>query len=139
VPISEQFFSGGADSLRGFALNGAGPQEVATLCTKANDPTTCMTTITAPAGGHELFIVNTEGRFPLPIYKGLGGVLFYDGGNAYRTIGFSHFFSDYSNTLGVGLRYQTPVGPIRIDVGHNMNPVPGLKSTLLFITLGQSF
>ena len=43
------------------------------------------------------------------------------------------------NTVGIGLRYQTPVGPIRIDVGQNLNPVPGLKSTQLFITLGQSF
>lgn len=139
VPISEQFFSGGADSLRGFPLNGAGPQVQATLCTKANDPSSCSTKITAPEGGHELFIVNTEGRFPLPFYKGLGGVLFYDGGNVYKNIGFSRFFTDYSNTVGVGLRYQTPVGPVRIDLGQNLDPVPGLKSTVLFITLGQSF
>ncbi len=139
VPISEQFFSGGADSLRGFPLNGAGPQVLATLCTAANNPATCTAKITAPAGGHELFIFNSEGRFPLPIYKGLGGVVFYDGGNIYRTIGFSHFLSGYSNTVGLGLRYQTPVGPVRIDVGRNLNPVPGLNPTQLFITLGQSF
>jgi outer membrane protein assembly factor BamA len=139
VPISERFFSGGADSLRGFPLNGAGPQVQATLCSKANDPTTCTAKITAPSGGRQLFIINSEGRFPLPIYKGLGGVLFYDGGNVYSNIGFSHFFSNYSNTVGVGLRYQTPVGPVRIDVGQNLNPVPGLKSTQVFITLGQSF
>ena len=139
VPISERFFSGGADSLRGFPLNGAGPQVQATLCTKVNDPTSCTEKITAPSGGRQLFIINSEGRFPLPIYKGLGGVLFYDGGNVYSNIGFSHFFSNYSNTVGVGLRYQTPVGPVRIDVGRNLNPVPGLKSTQLFITLGQSF
>ena len=41
VPISERFFSGGADSLRGFPLNGAGPQVLATLCTQANDPASC--------------------------------------------------------------------------------------------------
>jgi outer membrane protein assembly factor BamA len=139
VPISERFFSGGADSLRGFPLNGAGPQVLATLCTKANAPATCTASITAPTGGLELFIVNSEGRFPLPVYKGLGGVVFYDGGNVYNRIGFSRFFTDYSNSVGLGLRYQTPVGPIRIDVGHNFNPVPGLKSTNLFITLGQSF
>lgn len=140
VPISERFFSGGADSLRGFPLNGAGPQMEATLCTEANNPATCTANITAPVGGHQLFILNSEGRFPLHmIYKDLGGVLFYDGGNVYSNIGFSHFFSNYTNTVGVGLRYQTPIGPIRIDVGHNLNPVPGLKSTNLFITLGQSF
>jgi outer membrane translocation and assembly module TamA len=57
----------------------------------------------------------------------------------YSSIGFSHFLSNYSNTVGLGLRYQTRVGPVRIDVGQNLNPVPGLKSTQLFITLGQSF
>lgn len=139
VPISERYFSGGADSLRGFPLNGAGPQVQATLCTKVNEPATCTTRITAPAGGYQLFIFNSEGRFPLPIYKGLGGVVFYDGGNVYNRIGFSRFFADYTNSAGLGLRYQTPVGPIRIDVGRNLSPVPGLKSTQLFITLGQSF
>jgi outer membrane protein assembly factor BamA len=139
VPISERFFSGGADSLRGFPLNGAGPQVLATLCTKVNDPASCTTQITAPTGGHELFILNSEGRFPLPLKKGLGVVAFYDGGNVYSSIGFSHFLSNYSNTVGLGLRYQTRVGPVRIDVGQNLNPVPGLKSTQLFITLGQSF
>ncbi|MGD0226515.1 MAG: POTRA domain-containing protein [Terriglobia bacterium] len=145
VPISEKFFSGGADSLRGFPLNGAGPQEVATLCTVVNNPASCTARITAPTGGHQLFILNSEGRFPIPIKfpspinKNLGGAIFYDGGNVYTNIGFGHFFSGYSNTVGIGLRYQTPVGPIRIDVGQNLNPVPGLKSTQLFITLGQSF
>jgi outer membrane protein assembly factor BamA len=145
VPISERFFSGGADSLRGFPLNGAGPQVQATLCTQANNPASCTARITAPTGGRQLFILNSEGRFPIPINfpapinKNLGGVVFYDGGNVYSNIGFSHFLSDYSNTIGVGLRYQTPVGPVRIDVGQNLNPVPGFKSTQLFITLGQSF
>jgi outer membrane protein assembly factor BamA len=139
VPISERFFSGGADSLRGFPLNGAGPQALALLCTKVNNPASCTTQITAPTGGHQLIILNSEGRFPLPIMKGMGAVLFYDGGNVYDNIGFSHFFSNFSNSVGLGLRYQTPVGPVRVDVGHNLNPVPGLKSTQLFITLGQSF
>lgn len=143
VPFSEQFFSGGAVSLRGFPLNGAGPQGTALLCTKANDRSTCTAKITVPTGGNQLFIFNTEGRFPIPppasFLKGLGGVIFYDGGNVYRRIGFGHFFAGYSNTVGFGLRYQTPLGPVRIDIGKNLSPVPGLKSTQLFITLGQSF
>jgi outer membrane protein assembly factor BamA len=145
VPISEKFFSGGADSLRGFPLNGAGPQVLATLCTQVNAPATCTARITAPAGGLELFIFNSEGRFPIPITfpspinRNLGGAVFYDGGNVYRTIGFRGFISNYSNTIGFGLRYQTPIGPVRLDIGHNLNPVPGLNSTNLFVTLGQSF
>jgi outer membrane translocation and assembly module TamA len=65
--------------------------------------------------------------------------LFYDGGNVYKAISFSHFFADYSNTVGIGVRYETPIGPIRLDIGRNLNPVPGLKSTQVFVTLGQSF
>ena len=51
VPISERFFSGGADSLRGFPLNGAGPQEVATLCTEVNNPASCTAKSRLPPAG----------------------------------------------------------------------------------------
>lgn len=139
VPFSERFFSGGADSLRGFPLNGAGPQATALLCTAQNDPASCTAQIAVPTGGHQLFIFNSEGRFPIPLKSGLGGVIFYDGGNVYEGINVSHFWSGYSNTVGFGLRYQTPVGPIRVDIGHNLNPVPGLKTTQVFVTLGQAF
>ena len=139
VPLSQRFFSGGSDSLRGFPLNGAGPQGVATLCTQENDPATCTTRITVPVGGHQLFIFNSEARFPIPLKKGLGGVIFYDGGNVYDRINFKRLFNDYSNTVGFGIRYQTPVGPVRVDIGRNLNPVTGLKSTQIFVTLGQSF
>ena len=139
VPFSARFFSGGAESLRGFPLNGAGPQSTALLCTKSNDPSTCTAKVVVPTGGRELFIFNSEARFPMPIKTGLGGVVFYDGGNVYNAINLSHFMRDYSNTVGFGLRYQTPVGPIRVDIGHNLNPAPGLKSLQFFITIGQSF
>ncbi len=64
---------------------------------------------------------------------------FYDGGNVFPTVGFHDFGSLYSNNVGIGFRYATPVGPVRIDIGHNLNPVPGIKSTQYFITLGQAF
>ena len=139
VPFAKRFFSGGADSLRGFPLNGAGPQADALLCTAENDPATCTAKISVPTGGKQLFVFNSEGRFPIPIKKGLGGVIFYDGGNVYQAINFHGLVKNYSNSIGVGLRYQTPIGPIRIDLGRNLNPVPGLSSTQVFVTLGQSF
>jgi outer membrane translocation and assembly module TamA len=71
--------------------------------------------------------------------KALGGVVFYDGGNVYRAINLNNFITNYSNTVGIGLRYSTPIGPLRIDVGRNLNPVPGLKATQYYITLGQAF
>jgi outer membrane protein insertion porin family len=46
---------------------------------------------------------------------------------------------NYSNTVGIGLRYSTPIGPVRIDVGRNLNPPVGISATQFFITLGQAF
>jgi outer membrane translocation and assembly module TamA len=71
--------------------------------------------------------------------KNLGAVVFYDGGNVYSHVNLAELISQYTNTVGFGFRYKTPVGPIRIDIGHNLNPPPGLKSTQVFVTLGQAF
>ena len=91
------------------------------------------------AGGKEQLILNTEFRIPLPIKQGLGLAVFYDGGNVFPGVGFSNFTSLYTNSVGLGLRYATPVGPVRIDLGHNLNPVPGVKSTQYFVSIGQAF
>jgi outer membrane protein assembly factor BamA len=138
VPLSERFFSGGADSLRGFAINGAGPQRPVTVCTNPSDTSTCSL-ISVPVGGHMLAIINSEARFPIPLKSGLGGVVFYDGGNVYSNINFHQFTSNYTNSIGFGIRYHTPVGPIRIDIGHLVNAPPGLNSMQYFVTLGQAF
>src|SRR6202040_2788952 len=118
VPLSERFFSGGANSLRGFPIYGAGPQRPVSVCSNPSVPSTC-TLISVPVGGNMLAIVNSEARFPIPIKSGLGGVVFYDGGNIYSNINFHQFTSNYTNTVGFGFRYRTPVGPLRFDIGHN--------------------
>jgi outer membrane protein insertion porin family len=138
VPTSERFFSGGETTLRGFPINGAGPQRTVLACANQAVPSTCVN-LQVPVGGNQLFMLNSEYRFPLGIKEGLGGAVFYDGGNVYGAIGVSHFVRDYTNTVGVGLRYSTPVGPIRFDIGRNLNPVPGVKRTQYFVTLGQAF
>jgi outer membrane protein insertion porin family len=138
VPTSQLFFSGGGTSLRSFPINEAGPQRIVPFCTGLQNQTACVN-VTIPVGGRQLFILNSEVRFPLGIMKALGGVLFYDGGNVYSGISFGSFARDYTNTVGIGLRYSTPIGPIRIDLGHNLNPIPGIHSTQYYITLGQAF
>jgi outer membrane protein assembly factor BamA len=136
VPISEEFFSGGSNTLRGFPLNGAGPQHAIPACGNPADPSTCVV-ITVPLGGRQLVILNSEFRIPLSmVMKNLGVAAFYDGGNVFTAIGFH---GQYTNSVGAGLRYSTPVGPVRIDIGHNLNSPPGIKSTQIFITLGQAF
>jgi outer membrane translocation and assembly module TamA len=119
-------------------LNGAGPQRLVPVCGNAADPSTCSQ-ISVPVGGPQLLILNSELRFPLGLMKNLGGAVFYDGGNVFSKVGLGSFTSDYTNSVGLGLRYSTPVGPVRIDIGHLVNSVPGVKSTQLFITLGQAF
>lgn len=155
VPLSEEFFSGGGGTLRGFPLNGAGPQRPVCL------NTACSSQIAVPTGGNQLFIVNSEFRipipidFPAPIHRNLGFAVFYDGGNVFQPIGFHNLsFTNcgsnvvssgtnptncFTSSVGVGLRYATPIGPVRIDIGHNLNGIPGIQSTQLFITLGQAF
>ncbi len=119
IPLPERFYAGGGTSLRGFGLNQAGPR----------DPTTGF-----PIGGLALLIFNQELRFPmrLPIVGNrLGGTIFYDGGNVYDDIYHitlawkSKSQTDlnyWSNTVGFGLRYPTPVGPVRVDFGLLLNP-----------------
>jgi outer membrane protein assembly factor BamA len=141
VPLSEAFFTGGGSTLRGFPLDGAGPQNSVLICT--NGQPSCSTSeqqqIRVPAGGNEELIINSEARIPLPFKQGLSIVPFYDGGNVFPLVGFHDFTQLYSNNVGVGLRYATPIGPIRVDVGQNLNPVSGIKSTNYFITIGQAF
>jgi outer membrane protein assembly factor BamA len=143
VPLSQAFFSGGGSSLRGFPLNGAGPQRTIPACGNPAVPSTCSL-ITVPVGGNQLLILNSELRVPSPVdlpivHKNLGFAVFYDGGNVFQSVGFHNFGAQYTNSIGAGLRYSTPVGPVRIDIGHNLNAPPGLKSTQVFVTLGQAF
>jgi outer membrane protein insertion porin family len=119
IPLPEHFYAGGGTSLRGFGLNQAGPR----------DPSTGF-----PIGGLALLIFNQELRFPMKLpFVGnrLGGTIFYDGGNVYQdmyhiTLAWkSKSLTDlnyWSNTVGFGVRYPTPVGPVRLDFGLLLNP-----------------
>lgn len=138
VPISESFFTGGGNSLRGWPLDGAGPQRQVQVCSSGSS--SACTFIQVPAGGNELLIINSEARIPIPaINKNLSIVPFYDGGDVFPRVGFHDFTSLYSNNVGIGVRYSTPVGPVRFDVGRNLNPVSGVKSFQYFISIGQAF
>jgi len=114
IPLPERIYSGGASSHRGFPDNQAGPR----------DPTTGFV-----IGGRAVAIHNLELRFPL-IGDNLGGVLFHDVGNVYSEMAnFSFRFRQRDKTdfdymvhsAGVGIRYGTPIGPIRFDVSFSPN------------------
>jgi outer membrane translocation and assembly module TamA len=102
IPLVRRFFLGGADSVRGYPYQGLGPLDPAGK----------------PLGGEAMVEGSVEARFPL--WGKLGGVLFVDMGNAYETL--STDVGKLRFTSGTGLRYNTPVGPIRLDVGYQLNP-----------------
>ena len=108
IPLAERFFAGGATSNRAFPDNQAGPRDLETGF---------------PLGGNALLIHSTELRFPL-FGDNVGGVLFHDMGNVYDDVrNISARFRqrniqdfDYMvQSFGFGIRYSTPVGPIRVD------------------------
>ena len=127
VPLPERFFGGGADSLRAFPYNQAGPRDIGASLVPGG-PSSQPTGF--PLGGNALLFNNVELRFPL-IGQNIQGVLFYDLGNVYssvRNISFRFHqrnLQDFDYTVhapGFGLRYQTPVGPVRVDVAYSLNP-----------------
>ncbi|HZI94938.1 MAG TPA: BamA/TamA family outer membrane protein, partial [Patescibacteria group bacterium] len=121
APISERFFAGGDTTLRGFSYNRVGPE----------DPKSHK-----PIGGRALFLFNQELRFP--IFKALKGVVFYDGGNVFGEHG-AHHFTNWRHVLGLGFRFDTPVGPFRVEYGRKVDRGPGESSGEFFFSIGQAF
>jgi outer membrane translocation and assembly module TamA len=127
VPLPERFFGGGADSLRGFAYNQAGPRDIGAPLV-AGGPSSQATGF--PLGGNALFFNNVELRFPF-IGENIQGVLFHDMGNVFSSVGNISFrfhqrnlqdFDYAVHAVGFGVRYRTPVGPIRLDLAYSINP-----------------
>ncbi|MEQ1883463.1 MAG: POTRA domain-containing protein [Bryobacteraceae bacterium] len=121
IPLPERFFAGGASSQRAFPDNQAGPRDIGSNGNGATG---------FPLGGTAMFFHSTELRFPL-IGDNVGGVLFHDMGNVYSDIRNVSFrfrqqnltdFNYMVQAAGFGIRYKTPVGPIRIDLSFSPNP-----------------
>jgi outer membrane protein insertion porin family/translocation and assembly module TamA len=122
VPIFKRFFSGGADSVRGYPYQKLGP-----LAADGD-----------PIGGLGLLEGSLEFRFP--IRMPLEGAVFSDFGNVAPTIG-SFSWADTLYTVGVGVRYLTLVGPLRFDVGYALNPPKPVSFApyQFYFSIGQAF
>jgi outer membrane protein assembly complex protein YaeT len=127
VPLAERFFGGGADSLRAFPYNEAGPRDTGAPLVPGG-PSSEATGF--PLGGNALFFNNVELRYPL-IGENIQGVFFHDMGNVFSSLGDISFrysqknLEDFDYTVhavGFGIRYQTPVGPVRVDLAYSLNP-----------------
>lgn len=107
IPPAERYYTGGSASVRGYRYQLCGPLDGGG----------------SPVGGSTLLLGNLELRFPL--YKDiLGGVIFGDAGYVWPEP-FFYNLEDVLYSTGAGLRIYTPIGPIRIDYGHKLNPVEG--------------
>jgi outer membrane protein insertion porin family len=127
VPLPERFFGGGDLTNRGFGENQAGPRDIGSSV--GPDGTATQPT-GFPIGGNALFFNNTELRFPL-YGANIDGVFFHDMGNIYTNLSSMSFrvhqdndqdFNYMVHAVGFGLRYRTPVGPIRADFAYSINP-----------------
>jgi outer membrane protein insertion porin family len=123
IPISERFFVGGRSTVRGYAHHTLG-LEGTTLINGE------------PAGGNALLILNEE--FRLAVSGAFGMVFFFDHGNVWRE--FDEIsFKEIKSTTGIGLRYNTPVGPFRVDWGYKLNREGSEPPHDFYVTLGHAF
>jgi outer membrane protein insertion porin family len=138
LPISERFFAGGANTLRGFEFESSGPRVVIGPQGTFRDSdgnVVVLPPFTIPFGGNALAVVNIEAR--MPVSRSVRLVPFYDGGNVFRNVGdiFNppdvpvtdtfqrNLIVKWSHTVGLGLRLKTPVGgEFGIDYGYLLNP-----------------
>lgn len=127
VPASERFFAGGDTTVRGFAIDRLGTPE--TIDEQG-----------FPIGGHGFLVFNAEVRIPL--WQNIGVVGFLDGGNVFDRAG-SIDLAQLRGSVGLGLRYQSPIGPLRVDYGIKMDRrvVAGTRErlTALHVGFGQAF
>ena len=128
LPASERFFAGGDTSVRGFALDRLGTPET-------------IDRNGFPKGGNAVLVLNAELRIPL--WRDLGAVGFVDAGNVFNRID-DFAVGELRPTSGFGLRYRSPIGPLRVDLGFKLDrqvlPTGAVEPmTELHISLGQAF
>ncbi len=120
VPIFERFFAGGADTIRGYEERSVGPKD-------ENDE---------EIGGNMLAVVS--GEFIIPINKQIKLVAFYDAGDVYGP-DESFEFSSFKQAVGAGMRFQTPMGLLRLDWGFKLQPESGESTDEIHFGIGALF
>ncbi len=123
VPIHERFYVGGSNTVRGFTQDSIGPSVV-------DDNGDLI-----PTGGSSMVVLNVELR--LNPGEGFGGVIFCDAGNVWP--GQEINVGDLRSSCGAGIRYGTPVGPLRIDYGQKIHRLPGESPGELHFNIGNTF
>ncbi len=125
LPVYQKFRIGGINTVRGFDTFSISPK----------DPDTGD-----PIGGEKMMIFNLEYIFPIIKEQGISAVVFFDAGNAWADADPKAWsFSDLRTSAGGGIRWYSPVGPLRIEYGVNLDPQEGESSGEWAFSLGGMF
>jgi outer membrane protein insertion porin family len=133
LPLFERYFLGGMNSVRGFAERSIGPRERSCPSPPPRNPNVprCTTDV---IGGEKAAVFNAEVTFPIMEQYGLRGVAFFDVGNAFTGTNFS--FSEFRRSVGVGGRWMSPFGPLRVELGFPLNKLPGDETSAIGFSVG---
>lgn len=140
LPLDEKFFLGGINSLRGFKSREVGPRVVSASSTV--DPVTGVVTAANigydyPGADKEAYF-NLEYLFPLIPDANLKGIMFFDAGNGWGT-GQDFFSSGLRTSAGAGIRWFSPMGPLRLEWGYNLDPQPDEPQSRFEFSVGRFF
>jgi outer membrane protein insertion porin family len=136
VPLFDRYFPGGINTIRGFGERSLGPRENVTVTVTGDGGTQVKKTYHRPIGGSEELIFNNEVTFPIVQQLNLKGVVFSDIGNA-----FTHEkgldLGDLRYSVGAGVRWRSPFGPIRVEMGKALNPKADERTSTLHFSFGN--
>ncbi|MGC4114203.1 MAG: outer membrane protein assembly factor BamA [Myxococcales bacterium] len=140
LPISELFFAGGINTLRGYSLRSVSPSTPVGAERSPDSPTT-----TFLVGGNKQLLFNFEIEFPIFEKVGIRGVVFYDAGNVWGVnenwFGGQPYVGPLNmlHSVGVGFRWFSPIGPLRFEWGIPLTKRPGDEDYLFEFTIGNFF
>lgn len=139
IPISERFYIGGIRTVRGFKTREVGPRVFRT--NDVTDPNTGAVISTTSdyeyTGGNKTAYFNLEYVFPLAKEAGVKGLFFADAGNAWDED--EGYFSSMRYSAGAGIRWASPMGPLRFEWGYNLDPIDGEKQSVFEFSMGSFF
>jgi outer membrane protein insertion porin family len=128
VPIDEKFYLGGISSLRGYSARTVCPTRANSITDNSNLSGIVTTSDNRVyLGGEMEAVANLEYTFPILKDAGLKGVLFFDAGNSQDTL--KETFSTILTSYGLGIRWFSPIGPLRLEYGFPISPRAGIDKT----------
>jgi outer membrane protein insertion porin family len=127
IPIDEKFYLGGISSLRGYSARTVSPNRTTNVTLQDANGIGVVSTDRVYLGGQIEAVANLEYTFPLLKEAGLKGVLFFDAGNSNDTL--KSTFSNILTSYGGGIRWFSPIGPLRLEYGFPINPRAGIDKT----------